>query len=57
MDEQIMQALEKIQEICKNSSCDKCPFDDNDGNCMFSSECTPNAWSLNRPSDIYHYFR
>lgn len=56
MDEQIIQALEKIQEICKSTSCVNCPFNDGDENCSLQDN-PPSMWTLNKPDDIYHYFR
>ena len=56
MDEQIMQALEKIQEICTNSSCDDCYFNVGNSDCAFE-ETHPTSWNLNKPEGKFHYFR
>ena len=56
MDEQIMQALEKIQKICENNGCDDCEFNLGGGDCGFE-ELRPTNWSLNKPGEKYKYFR
>lgn len=57
MDEQIMNVLKKIREICKeNPDCETCPFSiyaDNDYSCAINT-VRPDDWNFNEP--IYKYF-
>ena len=56
MDEQIIQALEKIQKICEENSCDICPFSVGKDDCGLN-ELAPHQWTINKPDDKYRYFR
>ena len=56
MDEEIMNALKKIQEICKTKSCSVCPFGDKCGCCKIS-DVMPETWKLNNSDEIYRYFK
>lgn len=48
--EQILNALETISDICEEVGCPNCPFSRTDGDCWISN-VTPSQWVLNTQSN------
>lgn len=47
-EQQILEAVKLIQDICHETECEKCPFETADGECGIT-ENVPEEWVINTP--------
>lgn len=55
MDQEIVNALKKIKDVCFESECSKCYFGRLDGVCVIMNY-TPADWDIKDEKSIYRYF-
>lgn len=56
MDEELMNALKRIKEICEQDTCNICPFGSKTPKCMLKHH-SPKDWEFNEPDEIFRYFK
>lgn len=55
MDDEIIEALKKIKNVCEEYECRNCPLADIANNCQIT-ENVPELWNLKNEKEIYKFF-